>query len=87
MTEDTPAADHIGPSDNAHRRVREVAEDLSAGKIVKPARDLLRKRLDAADKPDTGKTADGSHRAPSGGPLGSSGSNWLLFYREDSAGR
>lgn len=56
--------DHVGPNDFTHRSVKDVVDHLLNGRVVPAARAGLRKALDKADEPPTGKMPDGSHRAP-----------------------
>jgi hypothetical protein len=54
----------IGPDDAPHKAARDVIDHIASGQIVKPVREAIRKALDQADAPPTGKAADGSHRPP-----------------------
>ena len=68
-TADKPSSDEqpfIGPRDIPHATSHQVVKDILQGKITRPARDQLRDALDKADKPPTGRNADGSHRPPPG---------------------
>lgn len=64
-TQDEPRArDRVGPDDPTHRNVHDVIGDLLGGKVTKPARDALGDALGKANAPVTGRTSDGTHRAP-----------------------
>jgi hypothetical protein len=60
--DDIPARDT--PDNPVHRAVDEVLRGLTKREIVPVARQRLVDALDKASKPETGRTADGSHRAP-----------------------
>jgi hypothetical protein len=60
--DDSPARDT--PDNPVHRAVDEVLRGLTKREIVPVARQRLVDALDKASKPETGRTADGSHRAP-----------------------
>jgi len=66
VTGDDPAPRRIGPDDPAHNSARELIEHVIADRVTKPARDAVRKALDAADAPPQGKLPNGAHRAPEG---------------------
>ena len=66
VTGDDPAPRRIGPDDPAHNSARELIEHVIADRLTKPARDAVRKALDAADAPPQGKLPNGAHRAPEG---------------------
>ena len=54
---DTPTRERIGPDDPAHRRAHDVIGDILSGKVTKPAREAVRRALDKADAPLTGRAA------------------------------
>jgi hypothetical protein len=60
-------SDHVGPSNPINDRANEVIGDLLNRRIVEPTRKELRRALDVADKPETGRLPDGTHRAPNSG--------------------
>jgi hypothetical protein len=66
VTEDA-ATDRVGPSNPINDRANEVIGDLLNRRIVEPTRKELRRALDVADKPETGRLPDGTHRAPNSG--------------------
>lgn len=64
MSDEGPKADYHGPQNTsdpsypAHKAVHDVTEHLLSGRVTNPkAREGLRKALDKADVPATGKTA------------------------------
>lgn len=58
MPNDTPTPDFHGPQDAAHKAVHEATEHLMGGRVTSPkARAGLRKALDKADAPLTGRPA------------------------------
>jgi hypothetical protein len=54
----------------ATKSVRETIDHLLQRNVSKPDRDDLGKALDKANAPETGRTADGSHRAPNSKAFG-----------------
>jgi hypothetical protein len=62
-----PAAGHVAGQDDAvTRRINDTIDDIGAGRVMQPSRDAVRKALDTADMPRTGRLPDGTHRAPEG---------------------
>jgi hypothetical protein len=49
--------DPIGPNDAIHKRANEVIDDVLAGRVVPPVRQAIRRALDTADAPPTGRKA------------------------------
>ncbi len=60
VTGDNRPPKRVGPDDPAHNTARDLIEHLTNDRVTKPARDAVRKALDAAD----GKIASGAHRSP-----------------------
>jgi hypothetical protein len=54
---DDTTRDPVGPSDVIHKRANEVIDDVLAGRVVPPVRQAIRRALDTADAPLTGRKA------------------------------
>lgn len=55
MAEDTPHVGRDWPDDAPHKAARDVIESIADGKLTRPARTAVRKALDVADAPLTGR--------------------------------